>query len=74
MATQEKTQTEQVIDYLEKSHGPVSARELFIQLDINSPRKIITNVKRRLSDRKLRKDTRPNGKNKPYKVYWIEET
>lgn len=70
-----KTQTEAVREYLENSKGKTSARELFIKLQINSPRKVITKVRRSLpDDLELRKEWKKNGNSgSRYKVYWIQE-
>ena len=50
-------------------HGSITAREAFIHLDINSPRKVISDMRRKGYDVKD-VDMDNNGK-KPYKRYFI---
>lgn len=62
------TQHGKILEYCEK-HGSITAREAFIHLNINSPRRAITELRRKGYEVKA-VDMDNNGK-KPYKRYFI---
>ena len=51
-------------------HGSITAREAFINLDINSPRKVISILRRK--GYKVREEPIPNKGRKPYNRYFID--
>lgn len=62
------TQYGKILGYCEE-HGSITAREAFIKLNINSPRRAITELRRKGYEVKA-VDMDNNGK-KPYKRYFI---
>ena len=52
-------------------HGSITAREAFIQLNINSPRKVISDLRRKGYEVKVKKMYN-NGKT-PYNRYYISK-
>ena len=64
------TQCGKILEYCAE-HGSITAREAFIRLHINSPRKVINNLKRKGYEVKaVGMDN--NGK-KPYHRYYISK-
>ena len=51
-------------------HGSITAREAFIHLNINSPRKVISDLRRK--GYAVRAEPMPNNGKKPYNRYFIE--
>ena len=51
-------------------HGSITAREAFIKLDINSPRKVFSELRRKGYELKPA-EKMPNGKHKPYHRYFF---
>lgn len=62
------TQYGKILEYCEE-HGSITAREAFIKLNINSPRRAITELRRKGYEVRA-VDMDNNGK-KPYKRYFI---
>lgn len=58
-----------VLAYCDK-HGSITAREAFIELDINSPRKVISDLRKK--GYIVRADPMPNKGKKPYNRYFID--
>ena len=51
-------------------HGSITAREAFINLNINSPRKVISELRRKGFE--VRAEPIPNNGKKPYNRYFID--
>lgn len=64
------TQCEKILEYCAE-HGSITAREAFIKLGINSPRKAISTLKRNGYEVKT-VEMHNNGK-KPYNRYYISK-
>ena len=58
-----------VLAYCEE-HGSITAREAFIHLNINSPRKVISDLRR--NGYEVRAEPMYNGGKKPYHRYFIK--
>lgn len=52
-------------------HGSITAREAFIKLNINSPRKVISDLRRKGFD--VRTEKMYNGGKTPYHRYYISK-
>ena len=63
------TNWERVLAYCDE-HGSITAREAFINLNINSPRKVISTL--RSKGYKVREEPIPNNGKKPYHRYFID--
>lgn len=59
-----------IVEYCAE-HGSITAREAFIQLNINSPRKVISDLRRKGYEVKVEKMDN-NGKT-PYNRYYISK-
>ena len=59
-----------VLEYCAE-HGSITAREAFIKLNINSPRKVISDLRRKGFDVKV--DKMYNGGKTPYNRYYISK-
>ena len=57
-----------VLEYCEE-HGSITAREAFIKLNINSPRKVISDLRRK--GYIVKAEPMPNDGKKPYHRYFI---
>ena len=57
-----------IIEYCEE-HGSITAREAFIKLNINSPRKVISDLRKKGYIIKVEK--MPNDGKTPYNRYYI---
>lgn len=64
------TQCGKILEYCAE-HGSITAREVFIKLNINSPRKVISDLRRKGYDVKVEKMDN-NGKT-PYNRYYISK-
>lgn len=64
------TQCAKIIGYCEE-HGSITAREAFIHLNINSPRKAISSLGRCGYD--VKAVPQDNNGNKPYNRYYISK-
>lgn len=64
------TQCGKILEYCAE-HGSITAREVFIKLNINSPRKVISDLRRKGYEVKVEKMDN-NGKT-PYNRYYISK-
>jgi hypothetical protein len=64
-----ETDCARVLAYCDE-HGSITVREAFFNLDINSPRKVISDLRKK--GFVVRTDPMPNNGKKPYNRYFIE--
>ena len=74
MSDQKATQRRKIVNYCEQ-HGSITVREAFERLDINSPTKRISELKRAGYDVQKRVETKEkaNGSTVRYTRYFIKE-
>lgn len=67
------TQQAKILEYC-KEHGSITAREAFIKLDINSPRKVISDIRQAGYDVQTITETKEkaNGDKVRYTRYFIK--
>ena len=69
------TQAEKIVNYCEK-HGSITVRDMCVELEINSPRKVVSAMRQSpLYDVQDIKESRVNraGETKSYKRYYISK-
>lgn len=69
-----ETQAEKIVNYCKK-HGSITVRDMCVELEINSPRRVVSAIRQSpLYDVQDMKESRVNraGETKTYKRYFIK--